>query len=346
MMPPLTGGNMCGIKFELGSVSSPCPTKKDITQSNRTTFPQSHSIDYDNPLNLSKALTLSFRTLLSLEPFKKRSRLLDLCLTLPEDLPVEEVRRRLNSFMTNVLRPFCVSFIRVTGRTRKGKGRLSNLRREIKQRACAHNFGITTLRNVRDIEGYAIYLARHIDRPRLREDKKLRRVADSANFRRICMPKFFMDEPFASRWRLAVAEVAKRYGYTPSDSSRGWIWNHYREILNTARWNGFTWDLPTYLGGAQPAAIDAEIRKGTQVPAELILSTNPAFGIKTFSNQNGLKFRPVGTKPEHCPFSRSKVTGRFWTRKSSVSLMLFNGSHERRPRNGSYIRGCDGKRVR
>lgn len=76
--------------------------------------------------------------------------------------------------------------------------------------------------------------ARHIDRPRLREDKKLRRVAYSASFRRVCTPNFSWTSPFASRWRTAVAEVATRYGYAPSDSSRRWIWNYYREIMEVA----------------------------------------------------------------------------------------------------------------
>jgi hypothetical protein len=40
--------------------------------------------------------------------------------------------------------------------------------------------------------------------------------------------------PFAVRWRQAVAEVAEQHGYKVSDSSRKWIWTHYREILECA----------------------------------------------------------------------------------------------------------------
>lgn len=229
-----------------------CPDKEDITQ-----YPPSHSsllpVQYDNPLSLSKPAYAVLQNLLSLTPYQKRSRLIDLCLTLSENLPFHEVSKRLNSFMTNVVRPCSVSFVRVTGRTRKGrihyhivlamgnyygrrrsgKRRLSRLRKRLKQRAVSHGFGITTVSLVKDIEGYSIYLARHIDRSRLREDRKLRRASYSANVKRVCMPKFSWASPFAWRWRQAVAETAKLYGYD-SSASRKWVWTHYREILQCA----------------------------------------------------------------------------------------------------------------
>lgn len=238
-----------------------CPVKKDITQypinQHLTTNYQSapaHIVNYDNPLGLSKSAYAGLQNLLSLSPYHERHRLIDLCITLPSDLPNNDASRRLNSFVTNVLRPLCQSCVRITGRTQKGrihyhialvmaeyygrrasgKKRLSMLRTSIRQRAITHGFGITCLRRVRDLEGYAIYLARHVDRSRLKEDRKLRRVSYSSNFRRVCMPKFSWTSPFASRWRLAVASVAERYGYEPSDASRKWIWQHYRDILDRA----------------------------------------------------------------------------------------------------------------
>ncbi len=257
----------------------PCPIKKGITQYQ---VPQvsSSSINYDNPLSLSKAAYAALQNILSLAEHHRRFQLLDLCLTLSEDLPAKDVRKRLNSFLTNVVRPSARVFLRITGRTRKGrihyhmalvmteyygkrasgKRRMVALRKLVKSKATAHGFGIITLRSVGDIEGYAIYLARHIDRPRLREDRKLRRVAYSSNFRRVCSVKFSWTSPFASRWRLAVAKMAKRYGHEPSESSRRWIWNHYQEILEcaesmamperrfavvprTLRWQGKVWTV-------------------------------------------------------------------------------------------------------
>ncbi len=240
-------------QFQSEPTHSPCPIKKDITQ---YSMPQVSppSVNYDNPLSLSKAAYAVLQNILFLAEYHKRFQLLDLCLTLSEDLLAKDARKRLNSFLTNVLRPSCSSFVRVTGRTQKGrvhfhivlamaeyfgrrssgKRRLAALRKEFRRKAKTHGFGITSLRAVGDIEGCAIYLARHIDRPRLREDKKLRRVAYSANFRRVCAIRFSWTSPFASRWRLAVAKVAERYGYEPSESSRRWIWIHYREILECA----------------------------------------------------------------------------------------------------------------
>jgi hypothetical protein len=239
------------IQFQPSSaVSLPCPVKKYTTQSS-----QHRNIDYDNPLRFSKKAYAVQQNILSLEPQWKANRLLEVCLTLREDLPSKEAQRRLNSFLTNVIRPCSLLYVRVTGRTRKGqihyhitlavpeycgkrksgKDRLTNLRRSLKASAGKHGFGRTTVARVGDIEGWSIYLARHIDQSRLKSDKKLRRVSYSSNFKRMCMPRFSWTSPFASRWRRAVAEVATQHGYKASDLSRKWIWTHYREILERAK---------------------------------------------------------------------------------------------------------------
>jgi hypothetical protein len=245
------------IQFQPSSaVSLPCPVKKGTTQS-QNDLTQSHpsrNIDYDNPLRLSKKAYAVQQNILSLEHYWKTNRLLEVCLTLREDLPCREAQRRLNSFLTNVVRPCSLLYMRVTGRTRKGqihyhitvalaeycgkrqsgKDRLTSLRRSLKASAGKHGFGRTTVARVGDIEGWSIYLARHIDQSRLRLDKKLRRVSYSSNFKRVCMPRFSWTSPFAGRWRRAVAEVAEQHGYKVSDPSRKWIWHHYREILERA----------------------------------------------------------------------------------------------------------------
>jgi hypothetical protein len=238
------------IQFQPSSaVSLPCPVKKYTTQSS-----QHRNIDYDNPLRLSKKAYAVQQNILSLEHYWKTNRLLEVCLTLREDLPCREAQRRLNSYLTNVIRPRSLLYVRVTGRTRKGqihyhitlavseyfgkrksgKDRLTRLRKSLKDSAASHGFGRTTVSRVNDIEGWSIYLARHIDQSRLKSDKKLRRVSYSANFKRICMPRFSWTSPFAARWRRAVAEVAEQHGYKACDSSRKWIWTHYREILHCA----------------------------------------------------------------------------------------------------------------
>jgi hypothetical protein len=245
------------IQFQPSSaIPSSCPVKKYITQS-QNDITQSHpsrNIDYDNPLRLSKKAYAVQQNILSLEPCWKANRLLEVCLTLREDLPSKEAQRRLNSFLTNVIRPCSLLYVRVTGRTRKGqihyhitfavpeycgrrqsgKDRLTSLRKSLKASAASHGFGRTTVSRVNDIEGWSIYLARHIDQSRLKSDKKLRRVSYSSNFKRVCMARFSWTSPFAARWRRAVAEVAKQHGYKVSDPSRKWIWTHYREILERA----------------------------------------------------------------------------------------------------------------
>jgi hypothetical protein len=160
----------------------------------------------------------------------------------------------LNSYLTNVIRSCSLLYVRVTGRTRKGqihyhitvvtpeyfgkrksgRDRLTNFRKSLRASAASHGFGRTTVARVKDIEGWSIYLARHIDQSRVKADRKLRRVSYSANFKRVCMPRFSWTSPFAARWRRAVAEVAEQHGYKACDSSRKWIWTHYREILGRA----------------------------------------------------------------------------------------------------------------
>lgn len=238
------------IQFQPSSASaSSCPVKKYITQSS-----QQQNIDYHNPLRLSKKAYALLQNILSLELYWKTSRLLEICLTLRENLPSREAQRRLNSFLTNVIRPCSLLYVRVTGRTRKGqvhyhitvvmleyfgrresgKNRLTSLRKNLKALAASHGFGRTTVSRVNDLEGWSIYLARHIDHSRLKSDRKLRRVSYSSNFKRVCMPRFSWTSPFAARWRRAVAEVAEQHGYKASDPSRKWIWTHYREILACA----------------------------------------------------------------------------------------------------------------
>ncbi len=111
---------VCGIQFELHPNAPPCPIEKAITQYQPLHF-SSHSVQYENPLSLSKPAYAVLQNLLSLTFYQNKSRLLDLCLTLPEDLAVLETRKRLNSFLTNVLRRCTISFVRITGRTRKGR---------------------------------------------------------------------------------------------------------------------------------------------------------------------------------------------------------------------------------
>jgi hypothetical protein len=120
------------------------------------------------------------------------------------------------------------------GRRASGKKRLANLRTRLTTAANDYGFGRTTLSGVSDIEGWSIYLARHIDQSRLKVDRKLKRVSYSADFKRVCMPTFSWTSPFASRWRNAVAQIAESYGYKATDSSRKWMWHHYREILECA----------------------------------------------------------------------------------------------------------------
>jgi hypothetical protein len=225
--------------------SFPCPVKKYVTQSSN---PQ--TIEYENPLGLSEKAYATQQNLLSLEPYWRKHQLLDLCLTLPEDLPAKRCQQQWNSFLTNVVRPLSSIFVKIIGRTRKGrihyhiacvvpgycgrretgKARLSKIRKLLRRGAQTHGFGITTVARVRDIEGYSIYLARHIDRSRLTEDRKLRRVSYSAHFKRVCTTRFSWMTPFAIRWRKAVQRIAERYGYKSSDRSRRWVWEHYREI--------------------------------------------------------------------------------------------------------------------
>src|SRR5437588_573614 len=100
------------LEFEPSSaVSAPCPVKKYITQSS-----EHRNIDYDNPLNLSKKAYAFQQNILTLEPYWKANRLLEICLTLREDLPSREAQRRLNSFLTNVIRPSSFLYVRVIGR--------------------------------------------------------------------------------------------------------------------------------------------------------------------------------------------------------------------------------------
>jgi hypothetical protein len=238
------------IQFQPSSaVSLPCPVKKYLTQ-----YSQHRKVEYDNPLRLSKKAYALQQNILSLEPYWKANRLLELCLTLREDLPCKEAQRRWNSYVTNVIRPTCLVYVRVTGRTRKGqihdhislampdycgkrksgKDRLAKVRKMLIASARTHGFGRTTVARIKDIEGWSIYLAKHIDQSRVKADRKLRRVSYSANFKRVCMPRFSWTSPFAARWRRAVAEVANRHGYKVTDPSRKWIWTHYREILDCA----------------------------------------------------------------------------------------------------------------
>ncbi len=147
------------IQFQPDSMQPPCPLKKDITQYSvpQVSLP---SVNYDNPLSLSKSAYAVLQNILSLAEYQRRHQLLDLCLTLPEDLPSKHARKRLNALLTNVLRPACRSFVRVTGRTQKGRihfhivlaiayyfGRRSSgkrlvvaLRKLVKSNATAHGF--------------------------------------------------------------------------------------------------------------------------------------------------------------------------------------------------------------
>jgi hypothetical protein len=237
------------IQFQSEPAPCSCPVKKYITQSHPF-----RRIEYDNPLRLSKKAYALQQNILSLEHYWKANRLLEVCLTLSEDLPNREAQRRLNSFLTNVIRLCSLLYVRVTGRTRKGqihfhitialseycgkrksgKERLASIHKMFRASARTHGFGRTTVARVKDIEAWSIYLARHIDQSRLRSDTKLRRVSYSSSFKRVCTPKFSWTSPFATRWRRAVAEVAEQHGYNASDPSRKWIWTHYRDILNSA----------------------------------------------------------------------------------------------------------------
>jgi hypothetical protein len=292
------------IQFQPSSaIPSSCPVKKYITQS-QNDLTQSHpsqNIDYENPLRLSKKAYAVQQNILSLEPYWRANRLLEVCLTLREDLPSKEAQRRLNSFLTNVIRPSV--YIRVTGRTRKGqihyhitlavseycgrrksgKDRLTSLRKSLKASAASHGFGRTTVARVGDIEGWSIYLARHIDQSRLKSDRKLRRVSYSANFKRICMPRFSWTSPFAARWRRAVAEVAEQHGYKVSDSSHKWIWTHYREILERAN----VLDIPERDFAVMPRTVFWQGRLWTvlrlQEDPNLFVLQRPAQGAEQFA---------------------------------------------------------------
>lgn len=244
------------IHFQRSPVSPSCPVLKCTSQSKTTSQSNPNvykPIAYDNPLKLSKQAYALQQNILSLTHYAKANRLLELCLTLPDDLSPKEAQRRLNSYMTNVLRRICLTYVRVVGRTRKGrihyhitfamtdyfgnrpsgKRRLRNLRDFLTSAAARHGFGRATVARIRDIEGWSIYLARHVDQSRLRGDKKLKRVAYSTNFKRVCSTRLSSMSAFARRWRKAVGEVAKMYGYSPT-AGRKWIWHHYREILDVA----------------------------------------------------------------------------------------------------------------
>lgn len=243
-------------------VPFPCPLK-ETSQSKGTVGSQSKGpatsqyasklIRYDNPLHLSKAAYALQQNVLTLTRYWRTHRLLELSVTFPRHVTNRTAQRRLNSFLTNVIRPIAECYVRVTGRTRKGMihyhvtfamedyfgkrpsgcQRLHNLRRSLVASASSHGLGRITVRRVRDVEAWSIYLARHVDAPRLRADRSLRRVAYSQNFQRVCTTSFSWITPFATRWRNAVRAIARKYGISPT-ASRQWIWLYFKEITKLA----------------------------------------------------------------------------------------------------------------
>lgn len=207
-----------------------------------------------------------------------------MCLTFADDCPAKVANRRLNSFFTNVIRPACHSYVRFVGRTTKGRlhyhvllvmanyygrrrsgsERLRTFRKTIRQRARKHGFGITHVSTVRDVEGYSVYMAQHVDRARFTDDVNVKRVSYSSNFVRTCFPRFSWNTAFSKRWRNGVAAIAKKYDYSPN-YPRKWVWQHYREIIEGIKTGAFgetdsqlyprvvTWRGPDERGNDAPA---------------------------------------------------------------------------------------------